>query len=86
MTATGQQDVFAFENLIDVFDWTSEQTFSDDCHLTPEGNRIIAERLFQLLSRSCTGRVVLGKNLARGLRRAILRPGTVARLAEQWSR
>jgi hypothetical protein len=49
MTATGQQDGFAFVNLIDVFDRASEQTFSDDCHLTPLGNRIVADRLFQLL-------------------------------------
>jgi hypothetical protein len=49
MTALARQDGFVFLNLTDVFDQTSEQTFSDDCHLTPEGNRIIAERLFQLL-------------------------------------
>jgi lysophospholipase L1-like esterase len=49
MASTGQQDGFAFVNLIDVFDRTADQTFSDDCHLTPLGNRIIAERLFHLL-------------------------------------
>jgi len=49
MTATGTQDGFAFVNLIDVFDQTSQQTFSDDAHLTPEGNRIIAEQLFRLI-------------------------------------
>ena len=49
MTAITREDGFAFLNLTDVFDQTSDQTFSDDCHLTPEGNRIIAERLFQLL-------------------------------------
>jgi lysophospholipase L1-like esterase len=38
-----------YVNLTDVFDQTSDQTFSDDVHLTPEGNRIIAERLFQIL-------------------------------------
>jgi len=49
MMAAAQQDGFVFQNLMSVFDQTSEQTFSDDCHLTPEGNRIIAERLFQFL-------------------------------------
>jgi lysophospholipase L1-like esterase len=49
MTAIAREDGFAFLSLADAFDQTSEQTFSDDCHLTPEGNRIIAERLFQLL-------------------------------------
>ena len=49
MTAIIREDGFAFLSLTDAFDQTSEQTFSDDCHLTPAGNRIIAERLFQLL-------------------------------------
>jgi hypothetical protein len=49
MTATARQDGFVFLNLTDVFDQTSEQTFSDDVHLTPDGNRIIAERLFLLM-------------------------------------
>jgi hypothetical protein len=49
MTAIGQQDGFTFLSLLDVFDSTVEQTFTDDCHLTPEGNRIIAEQLFQAL-------------------------------------
>jgi hypothetical protein len=49
MTATARQDGFVFLNLTDVFDQTSEQTFSDDVHLTPDGNRILAERLFLLM-------------------------------------
>ena len=48
ITAIAREGGFTFLDLTDVFDQTSEQTFSDDCHLTPEGNRIIAERLFQL--------------------------------------
>ena len=51
MTAIARQDGFTFLNLTDVFDKTSEQTFSDNVHLTPEGNRIIAEHLFQALTR-----------------------------------
>jgi hypothetical protein len=49
MTATAGQDGLVFLNLTEVFDQTSEQTFSDDVHLTPDGNRIIAERLFLLM-------------------------------------
>jgi hypothetical protein len=49
MTVMTREDGFAFLSLTDAFDQTSEQTFSDDCHLTPEGNRIIAERLFLLM-------------------------------------
>lgn len=51
MTAAAQQDGFVFESLVGVFDQTSEQTFTDDCHLTPEGNRIIAERLLPILKK-----------------------------------
>lgn len=53
MTAAAEKDGFGFLNLQDVFDRTSEQTFSDFAHLTPEGNRIIAERLFQFLRDWC---------------------------------
>jgi hypothetical protein len=49
MTAAARQDGFVFLNLTDVFDQTSDQTFSDDVHLTPDGNRVIAERLFLLV-------------------------------------
>jgi hypothetical protein len=49
MTGIAKEDGSAFLSLTDAFDQTSEQTFSDDCHLTPEGNRIIAERLFLLV-------------------------------------
>ena len=36
-------------NLAHVVDQTSQQAFTDYAHLTPEGNRIIAEWLFQLI-------------------------------------
>jgi hypothetical protein len=49
MTTVARQEGFVFLNLIDAFDQASEQTFSDDAHLTPEGNRIVAEQLFWLL-------------------------------------
>jgi lysophospholipase L1-like esterase len=40
-------DGFSFVDLTTVFDSTNVQTFTDDCHLTPEGNRIVADRLFE---------------------------------------
>jgi hypothetical protein len=49
MAAAGQQNDFSFLNLIDVFDQSTGQMFTDDCHLTPEGNRIVVQRLFELL-------------------------------------
>src|SRR4029077_18474249 len=48
-TDLSRGDSFTFVDLTGAFDHASEQTFSDDVHLTPEGNRIIAEIVFQLL-------------------------------------
>lgn len=52
MSAAAPADGFRFLDLADVFDHTSAQTFSDSCHLTAEGNRIMAERIFGFLSDS----------------------------------
>jgi lysophospholipase L1-like esterase len=49
MQLAAQQDGFAFVDLTSVFDTTSKQTFSDYCHLTPEGHKVIAERVFEFL-------------------------------------
>lgn len=49
MRTAAQNDGFTFVDLTSVFDTTSEQTFSDYCHLTPEGNKLIAERVFESL-------------------------------------
>ena len=57
MTALARQDGFMFLNLTDAFDQTSEQTFSDNVHVTPDGNRIIAERLFPVLKTMFAGKV-----------------------------
>jgi lysophospholipase L1-like esterase len=50
MSEAAQKDGFLFLNLIDVFDQTPEQTFSDFAHLTPDGNRVVAKRLFEFLT------------------------------------
>ncbi len=52
MTSAAAHDGFRFLDLTDVFDHTPGQTFSDSCHLTAEGNRVIAERIFQSLADS----------------------------------
>jgi lysophospholipase L1-like esterase len=54
MSATAPADGFRFLDLGDVFDHTTAQTFSDSCHLTAEGNRVIAERIFEFLGDSFT--------------------------------
>jgi hypothetical protein len=38
---------YRFLNLRDVFNHTSVQTFTDYCHLTPDGNRVIAGAIFE---------------------------------------
>jgi hypothetical protein len=50
MTAAASADGFAFYNLIDIFDSTAEQAFTDDVHLTPQANRIVAKRLVEVLA------------------------------------
>ena len=50
MTSTATADNFSFLDLTNAFDGTEEQTFSDYVHLTPAGNKIIAERVFQYIS------------------------------------
>jgi len=42
----GAADGFALLDLTDAFDDSPLQTFSDYCHMTPDGNRIVADRLF----------------------------------------
>jgi hypothetical protein len=45
MAIAASADGFLFENLTDVFDGATEQMFTDDTHLTPEANRVVAARL-----------------------------------------
>ena len=49
MTTAARQEGFPFLSLTDAFDGATEQTFSDDAHLTPEGNSIVSERIFGIL-------------------------------------
>jgi lysophospholipase L1-like esterase len=46
LSADAAKQGYGFLDLTNVFDAASSQTFTDYCHLTPEGNRIIADRFF----------------------------------------
>jgi hypothetical protein len=48
MTEAAEAEGFRYVNLVNLFDSTTEQTFSDFAHLTPAGNRIIADKLLHL--------------------------------------
>ncbi len=41
---------YGFLNLTDAFDGMPQQAFTDYCHLTPEANQVVAERIFDILS------------------------------------
>lgn len=49
MSEAAEAEGFRYINLVNVFDGTAEQTFSDFAHLTPAGNKIVAEQLFEVL-------------------------------------
>jgi lysophospholipase L1-like esterase len=46
MRGASAEDSFPLVDLTGVFDDSPMQTFSDYCHMTPDGNRIVADRLF----------------------------------------
>jgi lysophospholipase L1-like esterase len=49
LAADSASEGYGFADLTDVFDGTEEQAFSDYCHLTPAGNRVVADRLFEII-------------------------------------
>lgn len=50
LAAGAQGEGYGFLNLISVFDNMQGQAFTDDCHLTPDGNRAVADALFAFLT------------------------------------
>src|SRR2546430_1042649 len=48
LAADAGKQGYRFLDLTDVFDSTSGKVFTDYCHLTPEGNRLVAARLAPL--------------------------------------
>jgi lysophospholipase L1-like esterase len=52
MKTAAAADAFPFEDLTGLFDPVPWQAFTDYCHLTPDANRRIAERIFELMRSS----------------------------------
>ena len=52
LTSDAQTEGYRFLDLTPVFDHTSAQTFTDYCHLTPAGNQIVADAIFDSLAAS----------------------------------
>ena len=52
MRRASSQDGFRFEDLTGTFDETREQAFTDYCHLTPAGNRMLADRIMAIMLES----------------------------------
>lgn len=50
MAASAERNGYAYVDLLDTFRNVKEKTFTDYCHLTPKGNELIAERLYQAMS------------------------------------
>jgi GDSL-like Lipase/Acylhydrolase family len=52
LTSVAQTEGYRFLDLTAVFDRTGVQTFTDYCHLTPAGNQMIADAIFDSLAAS----------------------------------
>jgi lysophospholipase L1-like esterase len=52
LTSAAQTEGYGFLDLTAVFDQTGIQTFTDYCHLTPAGNQMVADAIFDSLAAS----------------------------------
>jgi lysophospholipase L1-like esterase len=52
VSAASETEGYRFLDLANVFDHTSAQAFTDYCHLTPAGNQMIADAIFDFLANS----------------------------------
>jgi hypothetical protein len=52
LTSAGPTDGYRFLDLTTVFDRAGVQTFTDYCHLTPAGNQMVADAIFDSLAAS----------------------------------
>jgi lysophospholipase L1-like esterase len=50
LTAAAAADDYHFVDLTNVFDHSNVQTYTDYCHLTPAGNQIVADAIFDSLA------------------------------------
>ena len=65
MAASAVREGYTYVDLVDTLVRVKEKTFTDYCHLTPKGNDLIAERLYQAMSPKAyreTGGVLLDRN------------------------
>ena len=56
LTSAAQTEGYRFLDLSSVFDHAGVQAFTDYCHLTPAGNQIIADAIFDSLAASLSSR------------------------------
>ncbi len=49
LSADAVKEGYQFLDLTNVFDQMNDQAFTDYCHLTPAGNRVVADRMFEFL-------------------------------------
>jgi len=56
LTSTAQTEGYRFLDLTNVFDGTGVQTFTDYCHLTPAGNQMVGDAIFDSLAASLRAR------------------------------
>ena len=50
MSESAARNGYAYVDLVDTFREVMDKTFTDYCHLTPRGNELLAERLYQAMS------------------------------------
>jgi lysophospholipase L1-like esterase len=64
MAASAERNGYTYVDLIDIFRQVKEKTFTDYCHLTPKGNQLIAERLYQAMTPSLIPKLVAASGVA----------------------
>jgi hypothetical protein len=60
MTESCQKNGSVYVDLGDTFRSVPEKTFTDYCHLTPRGNELIAERLYQAMLPGIIPKLIAG--------------------------
>jgi lysophospholipase L1-like esterase len=69
MAASAARNGYTYTDLVDTFRQVKEKTFTDYCHLTPKGNDLIAERLYQAMAPSVIPKLVKATGAAASARR-----------------
>jgi lysophospholipase L1-like esterase len=69
MAESAAQNGYTYTDLVDTFRHVKEKTFTDYCHLTPKGNELIAERLYQAMAPSLIPKLVKATGATASARR-----------------